>query len=99
MKVPTRCMRNGKPCAYRTRFAGGYGETMCGFLYYTDEMRGSVKDGVYIEADISKCDKWTARMPKGVAKDGERDADEDFSDCADSVEYSSCDNVLLPEGR
>ena len=87
MYPPERCMRDGIPCAFRTKFTGGYGSSACGYLFFTNERRN---------CSVWDCDKWAEELPEGL--DDESDADEDIPDCNHSAEYSGSYDVLLAEG-
>ena len=59
-KCPPRCVRDGKPCAFRIRVTGMSGiknaQTACGYMYYTAKPRNC--------NDPEVCDKWVKDLPQ-----------------------------------
>ena len=61
-KCPPRCVRDGKPCAFRIRITGMSGmkdaQNACGYMYYTAKPRNC--------NDPNVCDKWAENLPTEV---------------------------------
>ena len=87
MAAPEYCMRDGKKCAFRMFCSVGYGQTACGYMFFTNKRRG---------CDAENCNKWAEEIPKGI--NDECDIDEDIPDIDNSAECAGCDDLLYIEG-